>query len=123
MESRGEKKKKREGVGLVVSGAWGLIFLPRTESEQRHSEATVKTSPRQREEHARGNLKKRMTVREAMMADGRKTLLKVLEVISDHPEPSRLWPNQKALLIIGENTIYGIRKAGRLDGRKRFSST
>lgn len=94
-----------------------------TESEQRHSEATVKTSPRQREEHARGNLKKRMTVREAMMADGRKTLLKVLEVISDRPEPSRLWPNQKALLFIGENPIYGIRTAGRLDGRKRFSST
>lgn len=57
------------------------------------------------------------------MADGRKTLLKVLEVISDHPEPSRLWPNQKALLFISENTIYGIQTAGRLDGRKRFSST
>lgn len=58
-----------------------------------------------------------------MLADGRKTLLKVLEVIFDHPEPSRLRPNQKALLYISENTTYGIRTAGRLDGRKRFSST
>lgn len=46
------EKELKKRVGLVVSGEWGLMILPRT----------VKIHPRQREEDVRGNLKE-MTIR------------------------------------------------------------
>lgn len=60
MESQ-KKEKETERVGLVVSGERGLVFLPRTEWEEKHSKPTVKTHPWQREEH-RGNHNE-MTIR------------------------------------------------------------
>lgn len=110
-----QKNSKKERVGLVVNGEWGLFFsfffLPRTKSEQKHSKPAVKIHPWQREEHIRGNLEEKTISANVDWWE---------ENVTEGTWSDLSLPWTFTLFLpLAKNTIYWILTAERLDGRKR----